>query len=178
MTSNTSEFPSIFNPNTRDAFTVYLRQNPNNRRISRSERDDIVEWLTNPDKRSSSQKESSRRHYVRKTFEWDAREQHLLATGKTSQDEKRVVVTEDSIADVVEYVHQKNGHAGWDATWRDISSSYYGILRADLIFLLKRCQICVHIPSKQPKSLVPPAISPEVAERKLTMSRQDTWPLL
>ncbi len=55
------------------------------------------------------------------------------------------------IADVVELVHKENGHAGWDATWKDVSSSYYGILRSDVIFLLKRCQICAENPRKRPK---------------------------
>lgn len=61
-------------------------------------------------------------------------------------------MTEDMIAEVVESAHERNGHLGWDATWRDISASYYGIMRADVIFLLKQCQICAHDPSKRPQS--------------------------
>ncbi|KAK1140902.1 hypothetical protein N8T08_009775 [Aspergillus melleus] len=67
---------------------------------------------------------------------------------------ERVVITEDSIPAVVEAAHEHNGHAGWDGTWRDISTSYYGILRSDVIFLLRRCQICAHNPSKRPKSSI------------------------
>lgn len=70
----------------------------------------------------------------------------------TRGDNYRIVVTDDTIADVVEFVHQAKGHAGWDVTWKDISASYYGILRMDVIFLLKRCPICANDPSKRPKS--------------------------
>lgn len=61
------------------------------------------------------------------------------------------MVVEENIADVVEAVHSRNGHAGWDATWKDVSTSYHGILRSDVIYLLRRCQICLHNPSKRPK---------------------------
>lgn len=89
---------------------------------------------------------------MQKSFTLDADTQCLLAAGKTNEDKCRLVVTEDMIADVVESVHEQNRHLGWDATWRDISASYYGILRSDVIFLLKQCQICAHDPSKRPKS--------------------------
>ncbi|CAI6334664.1 unnamed protein product [Periconia digitata] len=57
----------------------------------------------------------------------------------------------DAIAGIVEIVHNNNGHAGWDTTWKKISSSYYGILRADVIFLLKKCHICANDARKRPK---------------------------
>ncbi len=36
-------------------------------------------------------------------------------------------------------------------TWKDVSTSYYGILRSDVIFLVKQCQVCAKNPSKRPK---------------------------
>jgi hypothetical protein len=60
------------------------------------------------------------------------------------------------IADVVETIHENNGHAGWDTTWKDVSNSYYGILRSDIIFLLKRCEICSKNPLKRPKGAPAP----------------------
>lgn len=61
------------------------------------------------------------------------------------------------IADTVEIVHKNNNHAGWDATWKDVSTSYYGIPRKDVIFLLKQCQNqhCTENPSKRPKGSAP-----------------------
>jgi len=137
---------------TKTAFLQYLRENPNSRRVSSTDKENLILWLIDPDKRPSSQKESSRRHYIRKTFTWNEEAQVLLAIKKRDEEKYREVVTEDMIADVVGSVHENNGHAGWDATWKDVSSSYYGILRADVIFLLKRCQICAENPRKRPKN--------------------------
>lgn len=152
MTSASSNGPITFTPGTRAAFSEYLHENPNGRRVSRRDWEVTVEWLTDPSKRPSSQQEFSRRNYVRKTFTWDESTRCLLATAKSDGGDKgRVVVTEDMIAEVVEAVHGENDHAGWDATWKTLSASYYGVLRADLIFLLRRCQICAQMPIKRPK---------------------------
>jgi hypothetical protein len=148
MTSNDTV---IFSSSTRTAFLNHVRENPSNRRVSQTDRDNIIEWLTNPSKQPSSQKEFSRRNYIRKAFTWDESTQSLLAVGKTNEDKCRMVITEDAIVDIVESAHQLNGHLGWDATWRDVSTSYYGILRSDVIFLLKRCPLCAQDPSKRPK---------------------------
>ena len=142
----------IFSSNTRTAFLKYVCENPSNRRVSQADKEIIIEWIKNTSKRPSSQQEFSRRNYVQKVFTLNESTQCLLAIGKTNEDKARLVVIEDMIADVVESAHEQNGHLGWDATWRDISASYYGILRSDVIFLLKHCQICAHDPSKRPKS--------------------------
>lgn len=151
MTSTFSNDLAILTPVTRAAFLQYLRDNPNNRRVSQSEREILIDWLTNPQKRPTTQKEFSRRNYVWKTFAWDEKTRNLFAAAKATGDKDRMVITEDMIADVVEFVHKGNEHAGWDATWKDVSSSYYGILRSDVIFLLKQCQTCASNPSKRPK---------------------------
>lgn len=70
------------------------------------------------------------------------------------------------IADVVDFVHNGNGHAGWDATWKDVSNLYYGILRSDVIFLLKRCQICASNPSKRPKGSAAIMRSPQLVDQE------------
>lgn len=152
MTGATSNNAVIFSSNTRTAFQKYVSENPSNRRVTQADREVMIEWLTNPSKRPSSQQEFSRRNYVQKAFTLDENTRGLLATGKTNGDKHRVVVTEDVIADVVESAHEQNGHLGWDTTWRDISTSYYGIMRSDVIFLLKQCQFCAQDPSKRPKS--------------------------
>jgi len=152
MASNSKDLnsPDTFAPNTRAEFLRYLEKNPNRRRVSQLDRQSLIEWLCNSHAPPSSQKEFSRRNYVKKNFTWDETRQTLVAVGKNKK-KNRKVVTEDNIFDVVERVHANNGHAGWDATWRDISSSYYGILRADVIFILKRCVVCAQNPRKRPK---------------------------
>lgn len=112
----------------------------------------MIEWLINSSNRPPSQQEFSRRNYLQNAFTLDKNTRGLLATGKTAGDKRRIVVTEDVIADVVGSAHEQNGHLGWDTSWRDISTSYYGMMRSDVVFLLKQCQMCAQDPSKCPKS--------------------------
>ena len=140
-----------FDDESKAAFLAFLHEHPNNRRMSSAERALIIEWLAGVTRRPTCQREFSRRNYVKKTFAWDGESQDLLAIGKKNN-EHRVVITIESIADVVETIHLRNNHMGWDATWRDVSSAYYGILRSDVIFLLKRCYVCAHDPSKRTKN--------------------------
>lgn len=154
MTSASGHDSVTFTLDTRAAFLQHLIENPNNRRVSPSAKEDLIEWLTNPHKRPSSQEDFSRRNYVRKTFAWDEESRSLLAIAKKDEGKVRTVITTDMIVDVVEMVHKvsgDSGHGGWDATWKNVSTSYYGILRSDVIFLLKQCQLCTQNPSKRPK---------------------------
>merc|ERR1712093_767861 len=79
MISASSNDPFTFTPGARAAFLEYLRSNPNNRRVSQSDKEILIEWLTNPNKRPLSQEEFSRRNYVRKTFAWNEESQTLRA---------------------------------------------------------------------------------------------------
>lgn len=90
--------------------------------------------------------------------------QKLFARTK-SEEKNHLVVTENQIADVVELVHESNKHGGWDATWRDINSSYHGILRSDVIHLPKQCQICALNASKRPKGYAAAMRNPEPIDR-------------
>jgi len=166
MTSTPSTFPALLTPTISASFQQYLCDNPNSRRVSQADKEALIEWLTNPHKRPLSQKEFSRRNYVRKTFVWNEKTQHLFVAATAVGDKDRTVVTEDMIADVVDFVHNGNGHAGWDATWKDVSNLYYGILRSDVIFLLKRCQICASNPSKRPKGSAAIMRSPQLVDQE------------
>ncbi|KAB5560310.1 hypothetical protein GE09DRAFT_87609 [Coniochaeta sp. 2T2.1] len=156
-------------PATRAAFSNYLETHPNPRRVTRTEREELLRWLANyhappssqkESSRRSSQKESSRRNYVRKNFILDEDGQTIMAVARNGR-ENRKVITEDNIIEVVELVHTSSGHAGWDATWREVSRSYYGILRADTIFLLKRCGVCALNPRKRPKGSIQTGVNPD-----------------
>lgn len=173
MNSRSSQDLVSFNPQTKESFLKYLLEKPSSRRISRNDKENLLEWLTNPSKRPTSQTEFSRRNYVRKTFTWDTESQNLLAKPKSDEGGHRVVVFEDRIADTVEWVHESNSHAGWDSTWKSISETYYGILRSDVIYLLKQCQICAHDPSKRPKkSRANVTDSSSVHETQTTLERE------
>ncbi len=155
----------VFSPSVRVEFLQYIHQNPNSRRVSQTERELLIEHITSTVSQPANQRESSRRHYVRKNFIWDAEGGSLRAVPKGTQTKDREVVTMDNIVGVVEAVHRSNAHAGWDATWREVSSSFYGILRADVIFLLKRCPVCARDPRKRPKSHLPTMDQLDDAER-------------
>ncbi|KAI1319258.1 hypothetical protein F5Y16DRAFT_414300 [Xylariaceae sp. FL0255] len=144
----------LFGPATQDALQQFCVDHPNNRRISLAEKERLVGWLTNS-AQSCLSHEFSRRNYARKTFTWDKETQQLFTVAKTEGDRSRLVVTCDQIVKTVTLVHQNNNHAGWDATWNDVKASYYGILRADVIFLLKRCRVCADDPRKRPKGQPP-----------------------
>lgn len=143
---------SDFSTRVRAEFLDYIHQNPSSRRISREDRDTFIEWIRNPSATSSSQQEASRKHYVRKNFTWDGGKDLLRASPTTTQSAARPIATIEEIADVVGTVHVNNAHAGWDATWKCVSTSCYGILRADVVFLLKRCDTCALDPRKRPKA--------------------------
>ena len=145
-----SDSHAALDADTKAQFFNHISLNPNSRRVSLADRKAMIEWLTSCGKRPSNQKEFSRRNYVKRTFSWDEVTKELWAVDE-SNNGKRLVITEESIPDVVETVHVQNHHQGWDATWKEVRFRYYGILRADLIFLRKRCQVCTLDPKKQPK---------------------------
>lgn len=143
----------VFSPRVRVEFLEYVSKNPKSRRVSREDRGTFIEWISSsPSATSSSQQEASRKHYVRKNFTWDAERDLLQAAPTSTQTAYRPIVTIEEIVDVVGAVHVSNAHAGWDTTWKRVSASFYGILRADVVFLLKRCDTCALNPRKRPKN--------------------------
>ncbi|KAH6618286.1 hypothetical protein B0J18DRAFT_437032, partial [Chaetomium sp. MPI-SDFR-AT-0129] len=60
-----------FKPSTQAEFLRHLEKNPNRRRICQPEKQNLIDWLCNSHALPSSQKEFSRRNYVKKTFTWD-----------------------------------------------------------------------------------------------------------
>lgn len=141
-----------FTSETHERFRAYLNSNPSTRRIDSSERLDIIAWLRDEDRRPSSQKDQSRRNYVRKTFACNKSDGMLRTQMKGSDQLEKIVVLQDDIIGVVQDIHEEINHAGWDATWSTLSSRYHGILRNDVIFLLRECQVCKHDPRKRQKN--------------------------
>jgi hypothetical protein len=142
----------IFSDEDRAAFEKYACDSPNTRRSTPARKDVWLHWLASSDGRSLNQREHNQRHYVRKTFALDSSNQQISTQPRDDEECARLVVTTDMIVDVIELVHVASGHRGWDATWKDISSSDYGILREDVIFLLRRWHVCLRDPRKRPKS--------------------------
>ncbi|KAM0255352.1 hypothetical protein ACHAQJ_005872 [Trichoderma viride] len=132
-------------------FEDYLQNNPNKRHISIERKLDLVRWLIDPEARPRHQSDYSLRNYAQKTYEWDRFEHILWGSSKNGIGKDRIVATEDEILETVEKVHLANDHKGWDATWDEVSNQYCGIVRDDVIFLLKRCHICQLNPRKRAK---------------------------
>lgn len=150
MAGNICDTTVIFGTDTKTHLLHRIRSNPNSRLISLEDRQAIIDWLIDNGKCPSNQKEFSRRNYVRKITDWDEETQILWTKGE-SQDQRRLVATEESISGVIEAIRIQDCHQGWDTTWKDVSSKYYGVLRAELILLLKHCRVCAQDPKTQPK---------------------------
>ncbi|UKZ95816.1 uncharacterized protein TrAFT101_010631 [Trichoderma asperellum] len=165
-------YPFSREPEVQQDFRNYLQKKKIKKHISTERKHNLIRWLTDNDAKPQSQKDYSLRNYASKTYKWDGDKRILWGIGKSENGGKsgktkktkkgwkgskgskggkcqdRVVVTEDEILDVVEKIHMSNDHGGWDATWDEVSSKYCGIVRSDVIFLLKRCYICQLNPRK------------------------------
>lgn len=141
--------PFLNNEPIRTQFAEHIDATQTKRRITVDSFNWLIELLADPPPRKRSQKDYSRRSYVLKTFEYRETEGILVAKRREGESQDRPVVIVDDIMRVVEEEHLRLGHAGWDATWKGVSSRYCGILRIDVIFLLKRCPACLKNPRKQ-----------------------------
>lgn len=167
-------YPFSKEPEVLEAFQAHLRTYETSH-ISAEKREDLIRWLTDKVAKSKDQSHYSSRNWITTAYKWDSRRKLLLVggtneetikgkkkikrgkggknarVGRRSEYQDRIIVTEDEILDIVEKIHMSNGHKGWDATWNEVSRKYVGIMRADVIFLLRRCYICSLNPRKNPR---------------------------
>ncbi len=107
MDSASASNLGAFDDESKAAFSDFLRGHPNNRRVSSAERALIIGWLAGGTSRPTSQREFSRRNFVKGTIAWDEGSQNLVTVGKTNN-EHRVFIVLKSVADVVETMHRRN----------------------------------------------------------------------
>ncbi|KAL6862245.1 hypothetical protein J3F83DRAFT_767398 [Trichoderma novae-zelandiae] len=143
-------FPFSRCPRVREEFREYINSTPNKKHISREEKEKLVAWLNDPNAKPTCQKDYSRRNYAQKTYRWDESRHQLWAMAKNGKGKDRMVITVDEILQVVEQIHMID-HAGWDATWDRVNRDFCGIVRSDIIFLVKRCGLCQSDPRKRAK---------------------------
>ncbi|KAJ2890600.1 hypothetical protein MKZ38_001614 [Zalerion maritima] len=174
MSSVNTHSHVTFTQSTKASFDEHIKDQPNNHRISSTEKENILSWLGNS-RHPASQKEFNRRNYVQKTFSWDESTQTLVAATKSNKVKNRIVVTEDMILQTVEQVHVESHHAGWDATWKILRAAYYGILRSDMIYLLKRCEVCSRNPTRRPKCSPATAVRPTELPKGGNISMEEAW---
>ncbi|KAL4918663.1 hypothetical protein BDW62DRAFT_60655 [Aspergillus aurantiobrunneus] len=156
--------PDIFTEAAKELFIQHLKDHPSCRRLSSAEKKDVIEWLTDPDRKPSSQREYSRRSYVRHKFIWDGKERCLWAKKVNNNGKNRIVVAQEDIAEVVQTEHRRNHQAGLKEIWKNISTSYHGILQSDVKYLLPKCRVCRGDPPELPKNPESSAAEPELGE--------------
>ncbi|KAL7898878.1 hypothetical protein HDV63DRAFT_413458 [Trichoderma sp. SZMC 28014] len=177
-------YPFSREPQVQREFRVHLEKTPIKRRMTAERKHDLIRWLSDSNAKPQDQREYSLRNHALKTFKLDGETHTLWSIGKPESEkpakngkakkawkswksgkpskkcQDRMVVTEDEILNVVEQIHMSIDHGGWDATWDEVSSKYYGIVRSDVTFLLKRCYICTIKPRNQARRHAAPDEAP------------------
>lgn len=83
----------------------------------------------------------------------------------TKSHKAQEVLAEPKILDVIIATHNSIGHPGQDATAKNVSQSYYGVSRKEVIFLVKLCEICHRKAHSKSKGPLVPIISTKLFER-------------
>ena len=78
---------------------------------------------------------------------------------------ERLVIMESSILDIIQEEHCRVGHSGVHGTWAGISKSFYGIIRTEVMWLLKRCQVCIRQAQNRSRGPLVPIVSTKLFER-------------
>ncbi len=79
--------------------------------------------------------------------------------------EAREVLAETEILDAIIATHNSLGHAGQDATAKNVGQSYHGVSREKVVFLVKLCEICHRKAQSKSKGPLIPIICTKLFER-------------
>ena len=150
---------ALINPfpnDVRSAFKAYI-QNPT---YTNRERIDYTKWrelhilLDNPDRKPRSQAESRLKHRALSEFQLINNRLHRKPDSKHL--EPRYVVPENETFDTIANQHLQLLHAGKNKTCEAVQQKFYGITRADVEFVIKRCKNCaLNRPAATKAPLVP-----------------------
>lgn len=77
----------------------------------------------------------------------------------------REVIAESEILDAIIATHNSLGHAGQDATAKNVGQCYYGVSHEEVVFLVKLCEICHRKALSKSKGSLVPIISTKLFER-------------
>ena len=121
-------------PDDEVGFLEYLRSHPNRFRPS-----DIIErnqWLRYINgEEAIDAKGTKKKDHCRLTYYNDN------GVLKTKGGDKEVVC-DTEVAVYIQRCHEKISHAGIQATFKEVQSRYYGIVRKEVQRLLSHCRIC------------------------------------
>jgi len=103
--------------------------------------------LVNPEAKPIAQSDDERQHQYNQRG--DARSSYQVIDGQLyrkpsdPQEQPRYVVCEHEVFERIKTVHLQLGHAGKNKTFEILQKRYYGITRAETIWLLKHCRTCL-----------------------------------
>lgn len=138
-------------------------RNSNRERVSLAERQQMIDWITETvQQRGLVEKESRRKSWTKTHFFYQKRK---LWRNPDKFQEAREVLAEPEILDAIFATHNSIGHAGQDATAKDVGQSYYGVSREEVIFRIKLCKICHRKTYSKSKGPLVPIISTKLFER-------------
>ena len=165
MTSTSNRPLEPFSSDARDGFTVYLIENKSKPRLTVTNKEDIISWLTDASRHPKDNKEANNRKQAKETFRWDSEKRILYTLPTEKHPQEREIVVESRIYEIIAYKHDLTGHAGMDATWSAIERHYYGIVRNEVRELVKKCQVCARKASNRSRGPLTPIVVFELFER-------------
>ena len=165
MAFNLEEAIPAFNEATRTAFAAYLEVNEHRYQITDSTYEQYITYLTNALYEPSSRADQAKRAFVKTSFQMDEGGYALQACATERHKQARLVIMQSSIFDIIQEEHCRIGHAGVHPTWAAVSQGYYGIIRTEIIWLLKRCQICIRRARNRSRGPLIPIVTTKLFER-------------
>ncbi len=123
----------------------------------------MIDWVTKTvQQRGLVEKDTKRRSWTKSHFFYQNRK---LWRNPDKTHEAREVLAKPEILDTIITIHNSIGHAGQDATAKNIGQSYYGMSREEIVLLVKLCEICHRKAHSKFKRPLVPVISTKLFER-------------
>ena len=139
----------------------------NKYRLSHRQRGLIIYYLRNPQASTASDSDRNTKHRAKKLYYLD-RHENLMRKGEVEDGVRmpdRKVVCLGSIYKIVMDLHQEKLHAGRDKLWAELHTTYYGISRPEVMWILDRCEHCLQHRGKDTRAPLMTIKSSNVMER-------------
>lgn len=118
------------------------QEHSNRFRISPNRLQMLHRFVLNPGQPSHSVKERKMKH-VAKSYRVDGNGRLLRLAEPPRHPTEREVVSQEDIFQIIWSLHCELGHAGKNKMFPLIGDRYYGITREEVMWVLRRCHICV-----------------------------------
>ena len=140
-----------FNSESKRAWHTWMeaREDSSRERLDNKEIQQFIRWLNdepswesgiNYDDKKQRKADMKKRSWVKENFYVSGNILWRKADKKHPEPRKVLAYTE--LADVIIETHVRLGHAGHNPTCAAVLKDYYGLVRDEIIELLRRCEIC------------------------------------